>query len=63
MTDNGLQWKHEKFLYPVVRIYSKTAAGSGTIIYSKTDPDNEGEFLTFCLTNHHVIADLHRVQR
>ncbi len=57
MTDNGLQWKHEKFLYPVVRIYSKTAAGSGTIIYSKTDPDNEGEYLSFVLTNHHVVAD------
>lgn len=56
-SDNGLQWKHERLLYPVVRVYSKKAAGSGTIIYSEPDPKNEGEFLSFILTNHHVIAD------
>lgn len=47
--------KHEKFLYPCVRIYSEKAAGSGTIIYCKETPNEEGEFDTFVLTNHHVI--------
>ena len=47
--------KHETFLYPVVRIYSEKAAGSGTIIYSKPDPDNEENFNTFVLTNYHVV--------
>lgn len=54
----NIQEKHERLLYPVVRIYSSKAAGSGTIIYSQPDPENEGEFLTFVLTNHHVIDDL-----
>jgi len=52
-----VKWKHEKLLYPVVRIYTAKAAGSGTIIYSKSDPQNEGDFLTFVLTNHHVIGE------
>lgn len=47
--------KHQKFLYPSVRVYSEKAAGSGTIIYSKKNPNEEGEFLTFVMTNHHVI--------
>jgi len=50
--------KHEKFLYPVVRVFSKDAAGSGTIIYSEKDPKHEDEYLTFVLTNHHVIESL-----
>lgn len=57
-----LREKHEKLLYPVVRIFAETpkgtSAGSGTVIYSKEDPDNMGEYQTFVLTNHHVIADL-----
>ena len=47
--------KHEKFLYPCVRVLSSKAGGSGTIIYSEPDPANEGEFITIILTNHHVI--------
>jgi len=47
--------KHEKFLYPVVRIFSQKAAGSGTIIYSK--PYREEDHLTLVLTNFHVIED------
>jgi S1-C subfamily serine protease len=53
-----LKQKHEKFLYPVVRVYTAKAAGSGTIIYSQCDPTNEdGDFSTFILTNHHVIEE------
>ena len=32
---------HERFLYPVVRVFSMKAAGSGTLIYSEKDPENE----------------------
>ena len=53
-----LKQKHEKLLYPVVRCFGKKGAGSGTIVYCKEDPKNEDGFLTFILTNHHVIADL-----
>lgn len=49
--------KHEKVLYPVVRCRTDKAGGSGTIIYSKENPDKLGEYLTFVLTNHHVIED------
>lgn len=47
--------KHEKFLYPVVRVYGTRGTGSGTVLYSKKDPENDGEFQTFVLTNYHVI--------
>jgi len=57
MSDVSLKWKHENYLYPIVRIYSKKSAGSGTIIFSSQDTKNQDEYLTFVLTNHHVIAD------
>ena len=50
--------KHEKLLYPIVRVFSEKAAGSGTIIYSKSDPRNDGDYLSFVLTNYHVIESL-----
>jgi len=53
-----LKWKHETFLYPIVRVFAEKSAGSGTIIYSQPDPRNEGDYLSFVLTNHHVIEDL-----
>jgi S1-C subfamily serine protease len=49
---------HETFLYPIVRVFSKGAAGSGTIIYSKEDPEVKDEYQTFVLTNQHVVDDL-----
>jgi len=49
---------HEQTLYPVVRIRAEKAGGSGTILYSKPDPDTPGEYETYVLTNHHVIEDL-----
>lgn len=52
------KWMHETYLYPVVRIFSQKAAGSGTVLYCKEDPKNKGEYMTFVLTNHHVIEDL-----
>ena len=48
---------HEKILYPVVRVRTPKAGGSGTIIYSKTNPDKPDEHQTFVLTNEHVVDD------
>ena len=46
--------KHEQMFYPTVRVRTKKAGGSGTVVYSK---DYEGEVYTYVITNHHVIAD------
>lgn len=63
MKGRDIQWKHRTFLYPVVRVFSSKSAGSGTIIYSEPDPRSEGEYLTFVLTNHHVIEDCIKVKK
>jgi S1-C subfamily serine protease len=54
---------HESLLYPVVRIYSQKAAGSGTVIYCEKDPEAEDEYITLVLTNHHVVDDLIKVEK
>jgi S1-C subfamily serine protease len=48
---------HEKILYPVVRIRTTKAGGSGTIIYSKPNPQKPEEYQTFIMTCAHVIED------
>lgn len=54
---------HERILYPVVRVRTKKAGGSGTVIQSMPDPRNEGEYLTFILTNWHVIEGAIQVKK
>jgi hypothetical protein len=49
--------QHERILYPVVRVHTEKAGGSGTIIYSKPNPDNPEEYQTFVLTCAHVVED------
>jgi len=51
---------HEKYIYPIVRVSTGEAGGSGTIIYSGRDKE-EGPFSTYVLTNHHVIASAIRI--
>ena len=46
--------KHEQMFYPTVRVRTKKAGGSGTVVYSK---EYESEVYTYVITNHHVIAD------
>ena len=46
--------KHEQMFYPTVRVRTKKAGGSGTVVYSKKHND---EVYTYVITNHHVIAD------
>jgi len=48
---------HKKILYPVVRVRTEKAGGSGTIIYSKPDAKNPEEYLNFVMTCEHVIDD------
>ncbi len=52
-----LKQLHERILYPVVRVRTSKAGGSGTVIMSQPDPENEGDHETFIMTNHHVIED------
>jgi len=47
---------HEKILYPLTLVRTSKAGGSGTVIYSEPHPDGEG-YLTYVLTNHHVIEE------
>jgi len=46
---------HEKILYPVVRVRTEKAGGSGSVIACLPDPENDGEHQTFVLTNWHVV--------
>ena len=46
--------KHEQMFYPTVRVRTKKAGGSGTVVYSKS---YKKEVYTYVITNHHVIAD------
>jgi S1-C subfamily serine protease len=50
-------------LYPIVRVRTEKAGGSGTILYSKLLPDHNSEYETYVLTNHHVIADCIKVNK
>ena len=52
---------HTQVLYPVVRVRSKNAGGSGTIIFSGQNA--EGEYETYVLTNHHVIENAIEVKK
>ena len=45
--------KHEQMFYPTVRVRTKKAGGSGTVIYSQK---HDGQVHTYVVTNHHVIA-------
>ena len=46
--------KHEQMFYPTVRVRTKKAGGSGTVVYSKK---HNNEVHTYVITNHHVISD------
>ena len=46
--------KHEQMFYPTVRVRTRKAGGSGTVVYSEK---YKKEVYTYVITNHHVIAD------
>jgi S1-C subfamily serine protease len=59
MARSEIQTQHEQMLYPVVRVRTEQAGGSGTAIYSARDAS--GEVRTYVLTNHHVVDDAIKV--
>ncbi len=54
-----LEVLHERVLKPCVRVRSRRAGGSGTIIWSRAN--ERGEYATYVITNHHVVEDSIRV--
>ena len=52
--------KHEQMFYPTVRVRTKKAGGSGTVVYSEKYND---EVYTYVITNHHVVADSVKVEK
>jgi S1-C subfamily serine protease len=52
--------KHEQMFYPTVRVRTKKAGGSGTVVYSK---EYDGEIYTYVITNHHVISDSVKIEK
>ena len=54
---------HERVLYPTVRIKTDKSGGSGVVIQSKPDPKDTSKYLTFVLTNWHVISDAIRLAK
>jgi len=65
--DAQIRAKHEKFLYPIVRVVAPSSSGggnggSGIVVYSAPVTPKAKEFETYILTNHHVISPLIDVQ-
>lgn len=58
----SLEEKHKLMLYPMVRVTSGKAMGSGTVIYSKPKDGNKDSYSTYILTNEHVVDDLIKVE-
>ena len=52
--------KHEQMFYPTVRVRTKRAGGSGTVVYSEKHKD---EVYTYVITNHHVVSDSVKVEK
>jgi len=59
----NLQARHEKCLYPVVRIRTPKALGSGTVLFVEKTPESEGQYDWYVLTNEHVVDNLISVEK
>ena len=51
----SVQEVHDYVLYPVVRVRSGNAGGSGVLIYSEPDPKDESRYINIALTCQHVV--------
>ena len=51
----SVQEVHHKVLYPVVRVRSGSAGGSGVLIYSEPDPKDSSRYINIALTCQHVV--------
>jgi S1-C subfamily serine protease len=52
--------QHEQMFYPTVRVRTKKAGGSGTVVYSEKYKD---EVYTYIITNQHVIDDSVHIEK
>jgi len=52
--------QHEEMFYPTVRVRTKKAGGSGTVVYSEKYKD---EVFTYIITNQHVIDDSVHIEK
>jgi len=50
--------RHEKCLYPCIRVRTPKALGSGTILFVEPSPQAPGLFDWYVLTNTHVVENL-----
>jgi S1-C subfamily serine protease len=51
-----VQEKHQKMLYPIVRInVNDSVAGTGTVVFSQLRQDETEKYSTYILTNEHVV--------
>lgn len=63
ITVEKLKEIHKHVLYPVVRVMTEHAAGTGVVIYSavtpdtKDKPEEEKEYESYVLTCHHVVEN------
>jgi hypothetical protein len=46
---------HDNVLYPVTRVKTGKAGGSGVLVYSEPDPEDSGKYINIVLTCQHVI--------
>jgi len=52
--------QHEQMFYPTVRVRSKRAGGSGTVVYSE---EYNKEVYTYVITNHHVVSESIQIEK
>ena len=63
ISDEKIKEIHKHVLYPVVRVSTEHAAGTGVVIYSavtpetKSLPKDDQEYESYVLTCHHVVED------
>ena len=46
---------HDQILYPVTRVKTAKAGGSGVLVYSEPDPKDESKYINIVLTCQHVV--------
>ena len=61
LDENAIRKLHREILWTTVRVRSKKAGGSGTVIYSAKDKRGIGH--TYILTCEHVIDDLIQIKK
>ncbi len=58
--DGYYQKRHQMIELPCARVQTPKAGGSGTVIYSRGN--SNGEYSTYAITNHHVVANCIKIE-